>query len=233
MSTREKKPINTLADDLGERSRDLWLAGLGALATAEEESTKLIGAASRQRDEVVKDIRKRLEDLQGEAEQVFQDLVKRGEKVERKGRKELDARLEAAKTDVETARKNVAKQGETAAGRVERLVAGAVETAMGRLDVPTRTEVKNLSTQLDRLADRVNRLTALLQQQTTKVYHVVPHEDGWAVKQEGVETPLFETGTKADALELARERARLEEPSRLVVHRKDGTVMEQTAYGTD
>ncbi len=62
----------------------------------------------------------------------------------------------------------------------------------------------------------------------TTVYHLVPDEDGWAVRREGSDIDIsIHTGKKA-ALAAARGVAKAHEPSRLVVHRADGTI--QTSY---
>lgn len=39
--TKESTPTENLREELSKRGRDVWLAGLGALATVEEEGTKL------------------------------------------------------------------------------------------------------------------------------------------------------------------------------------------------
>ncbi len=65
-------------------------------------------------------------------------------------------------------------------------------------------------------------------QGATTVYHLVPDEDGWAVRREGSDIDItVHTGKKA-ALAAARGVAKAHEPSRLVVHRADGTI--QTSY---
>ncbi len=52
--------------------------------------------------------------------------------------------------------------------------------------------------------------------------HIVPHENGWAVKEEGGKV-CYQAGTKLEAVEQAKERASDTNTS-AVVHRKDGTV---------
>lgn len=75
-----------IADGVTTRGRDVWLAGLGALATAEEEGTALY-------DRLVK---------QGET------LVERGEKMEKRGIE----RFEALKDEVETRREEAMEKVE-------------------------------------------------------------------------------------------------------------------------
>lgn len=76
-----------IADGVTTRGRDVWLAGLGALATAEQEGTALY-------DRLVK---------QGET------LVRRGEKMEKRGLE----RFEALKDEVETRREEAMEKVET------------------------------------------------------------------------------------------------------------------------
>ena len=62
------------------------------------------------------------------------------------------------------------------------------------------------------------------------VYHVVSSDEGWAVQQEGSESPVGIYRTKSEATKEARRLAKATTPSRLVLHRKDGTVQDSTAY---
>ncbi|WP_088347266.1 MULTISPECIES: DUF2188 domain-containing protein [Rhodomicrobium] len=65
-----------------------------------------------------------------------------------------------------------------------------------------------------------------------KDIHVVPHKDGWATKKEGAGRAGVVTGTKAEALERAREQARRENVE-IVIHKKDGTIHDSDSYGND
>ncbi|HEU0052296.1 MAG TPA: phasin family protein [Longimicrobium sp.] len=84
---RVTKLPKELADEVTTRGRDVWLAGLGALATVEEE-----GAAFYQN--LVK---------RGET------LVERGEEMEKRGK----ARIETLKGEAETRREQVVAKVET------------------------------------------------------------------------------------------------------------------------
>lgn len=87
VADRVVKLPRELAGEVTTRGRDVWLAGLGALATVEEGSTALY-------DRLVK---------QGET------LVERGEKMEERGK----ARLDELKGEVDTRREKVAEKVET------------------------------------------------------------------------------------------------------------------------
>jgi poly(hydroxyalkanoate) granule-associated protein len=87
VADRVVKLPKEIADGVTTRGREVWLAGLGALATAEDQGTALY-------DTLVK---------QGET------LVKRGEKLEERGK----ARWDELKTDVSTQQEKVAEKVET------------------------------------------------------------------------------------------------------------------------
>ncbi len=60
------------------------------------------------------------------------------------------------------------------------------------------------------------------------VLHVVPHEQGWAVKREGNERASSTHSTQKEAIESARELAK--ESDDIVIHRPDGTIRERVTY---
>ncbi len=64
------------------------------------------------------------------------------------------------------------------------------------------------------------------------VYHVKPDgsSEGWRVAVEGQSQPGSLHETKTAAVERARELAHEHTPSRLVIHRADGTIQRQHAY---
>lgn len=116
------KSKGSLPEELTERGREVWLAGLGAMAAAEEEGTKL-----------------------------FNSLIERGKSYESQGREQLE---EVAETATE--------QQQALSERVESTIAETVEVALERFGVPTQSEVKTLSRQLDRLTKKVEQLTKAL-----------------------------------------------------------------------
>lgn len=66
------------------------------------------------------------------------------------------------------------------------------------------------------------------------VYHVTPDGSGpgWAVESESADEPYGRYETKRRAVEEAREVARKEQPSRLVIHGSDGSIQRHHSYGT-
>ena len=63
----------------------------------------------------------------------------------------------------------------------------------------------------------------------TNVQHVVPHEDGWAVRGEGNERVTATYKYQEDAIERAREIA-INYRSSVVIHRSDGTIRDRMNY---
>lgn len=60
--------------------------------------------------------------------------------------------------------------------------------------------------------------------------HVVPHDEGWAVKAENTSGPESTHSTQREAIDAARELCRKQE-SDLVIHRADGTIRNVYVYG--
>jgi hypothetical protein len=67
------------------------------------------------------------------------------------------------------------------------------------------------------------------------VFHVSPYVNGWKVKAEGAADFDFEAvvDTKASAEELAKDTARGQSPSQVIVHKEDGTIEYESTYGDD
>jgi len=66
------------------------------------------------------------------------------------------------------------------------------------------------------------------------VYHVLPNgEKGWKAEDTGSKKVVLENDTKAELVKKIKEKARKEEPSQVVVHKKDGTFEYESTYGDD
>jgi uncharacterized protein YdaT len=63
-------------------------------------------------------------------------------------------------------------------------------------------------------------------------HHVVPHDNGWAVRREGSERASSVTRTKEQAVEQARDIAQRER-GEVIIHRENGTIQEERSYGND
>lgn len=62
------------------------------------------------------------------------------------------------------------------------------------------------------------------------VVHVTPDGEEWTVQLEHLENGAVHFETKRDAVREGRTFARNHAPSRLIIHRQDGTVQRQHAY---
>ena len=67
------------------------------------------------------------------------------------------------------------------------------------------------------------------------VFHVTPYVNSWKVKTEGAGPYEFEAvmDTKADAERVAKEHARANPPSQVIVHNQDGKIAHESTYGDD
>lgn len=62
--------------------------------------------------------------------------------------------------------------------------------------------------------------------------HVVPHEDGWAVKGAGNEKATRVVGTQSEAIDIARDIA-INQKSEVIIHRPNGRIRDTNSYGSD
>lgn len=207
---KDKEPIGfaDLPNELSERGREVWLAGLGALSRVEEEGEK-----------------------------IFKNLVERGEEFEGRGRKQLEASMKTLREQQEQATKSMSTATKTfsdAAQSMERAVSNTLTDTLGRIGMPTRSEVEELSGKVSKLSEKLDALSAVLEarqgKSTATVYHVTPHEKGWAVKREGAERATSVHETKKEAMSAARDEAKGHLPSRLIVHKQDRSVQETFTY---
>ena len=65
-----------------------------------------------------------------------------------------------------------------------------------------------------------------------KNQHVVPHEDGLAVKGEGNQRATSVHNTQQQAIDAAREIARNQQ-SELIIHRPNGRIRDKDSHGQD
>lgn len=160
-----------------------------------------------------------------ESGEVFDRMVARGREVETKGKRELDIR----KREIEKLTHDFGARVDDLGGQLDE----QVTAALARLGVPSRTEIQTLTRRVEELTVKVDRLATTAPARPVAVYHVAPHEEGWQVGIEGQAAPASVHPTKEAALNAAREIAKAAEPSRVVVHRMDGTIQNQFGYGDD
>jgi len=67
------------------------------------------------------------------------------------------------------------------------------------------------------------------------IYHVVydSSDEKWKVKLQGATRASAAFDTKQEAIDRARELAKNNEPSQVIVHKKDGTFETEWTYGDD
>jgi poly(hydroxyalkanoate) granule-associated protein len=206
--------VLALPGEAAQTGRDVWLAGLGALAAAEEQGAEF-----------------------------YEDLVDRGKDFEQRGREQIDETARELGEQQRHAVKAAGDTAAGTISTIEQTVNGAFRSVFGRLDVPTRGEVQSLAEKVERLAEKLDGVAATLEKQQSGLaarsgapateraaYHVSPHEEGWAVTKEGAERATSVYGTKKEAVEGGRELARRHLPSELVVHKQDRSVQETFAY---
>jgi poly(hydroxyalkanoate) granule-associated protein len=118
-----------LAQSVLDSSRQIWLAGLGAFAKAQQ------GGA-----------------------QVFDALVKQGEGLEAKTREAAAHTAEAARGAAKAKAKEVQAIAGDTWDKLENVFERRVERALGRLGVYSAKDVQKLTERVDELSERVNAL---------------------------------------------------------------------------
>ncbi len=192
-----------------ESAQEIWRAGLGALAMAQREGGKAVS--------------------QGSA--LFEQLVAEGARVEKEGRAAVDKGTEAVRKGLASAEKQLEQNLESARqsaddrwDHLEDVFEQRVLKVVKGMGLATAAELRAL-------ADRVEALGGdAASASETRVLHLVRDSGVWALREEGSDRNLATHGTKKDALKAAREAAQKSAPSRLVIHRADGTVQDQVAY---
>lgn len=128
-TTTDTQQEKTLQDDLRESAHRIWLAGLGALAAAEQEGSKM-----------------------------FNRLVERGRDFETKGKSEFKGQYEKARTEVKDQYEKARSQAQSTFDNVGEKVDEMVTAALHRLGVPTREEIHTLTQRVEELNAKVESL---------------------------------------------------------------------------
>ena len=138
MSSKKKteaaeKHSNGVVTEIEKYSRQIWLAGLGAYSKVSKDGSKL-----------------------------FDNLVKDGEKAEKVAKTEVDKQVDAVKDSVESAKTRVGGVKSKALGKwneLEEAFDKRLNSAISRLGVPSRNEVKALQKQVEMLTVQIEKLT--------------------------------------------------------------------------
>lgn len=194
-----------LQEGVRENAHRAWLAGLGTVSWVEEES----------------------KDLVEDGKKFFDTLVDRGKEFETRGKKELRKARKEAEKEVEGVRGRLEKGFDEVTGRVDK----QMTTVLHRMGIPTRDEIQTLTRRVEELSRRLEGKTATRTTATKrKTYHVVTAEEGWKVELEGTDKALSTHGTKDEAVDAARTVAGKNLPSKVVVHKMDGTIQNNFTY---
>jgi poly(hydroxyalkanoate) granule-associated protein len=128
-TTTENRQEKTVQDDLKESAHRIWLAGLGALAAAEQEGTKM-----------------------------FNRLVDRGRDFEAKGRTEAKDQYEKAKDQFDKAKGQAKDTWENVGEKVDEMVTSALHRlgVPTREEIHTLTQrIEELNAKVETLKPRV------------------------------------------------------------------------------
>ena len=118
--------------DVKSYARKIWLAGLGAYAKVGQEGSDY-----------------------------FQELIKAGQTVEKKGKKVVTEKLEAANAEIDEARDEVSSfkgRVEVQLDKVEKAFDTRVASALNRIGIPSKHDVETLSAKLDELTALLERV---------------------------------------------------------------------------
>ncbi|KHA73902.1 poly(3-hydroxyalkanoate) granule-associated protein PhaI [Pseudomonas chlororaphis] len=130
-----KKKIDastTALSDVKSYARKIWLAGLGAYAKVGQEGSDY-----------------------------FQELIKAGQTVEKKGKKAVSEKLEAANAEIDEAKSEVSSfkgRVEVQLDKVEKAFDTRVASALNRIGIPSKHDVETLSAKLDELTALLERV---------------------------------------------------------------------------
>ena len=131
---------NPLTHNVREFARQIWLAGLGAFARAQDEGDKF-----------------------------FEALVQEGRAVDARMKKTADDKIEPIKSGVVTMKGKVEEMRERATGawnKLEEVFQARVARALHRLGVPTRDDIQQLFQQVELLGRNIQELTQATEAET-------------------------------------------------------------------
>ena len=130
-STDESKGVPPLSSTMRESASQVWLAGLGAFARAQEEGTK-----------------------------VFDTLVKEGLTIQRKTQAAAGERLSEATSRMASMATDITSRATGQWDKLETIFEERVSRALGKLGVPTSRDIDALIARIDELNRQVARLSA-------------------------------------------------------------------------
>ena len=140
------------ANRVQDNAHEIWLAGLGAFAMAQEEGSDLVRKGGKL-------INEQTGKVISEGTKLFERLVSEGRKLEGKGRKMAEDAVGGVRTDVESRVGKAREQAKTNWDKLEKVFEDRVARALSRLGVPTSDEIQELSKRVAELNKRVRELS--------------------------------------------------------------------------
>lgn len=132
INLKKKDDAQGTLDEVRNYARRVWLAGLGAYARVGQESTDY-----------------------------FKELVKAGEGVEKRGKKVIDKKLDAANEQIDEAGEEVSRvrgKVEVQLDKIEKAFDARVARGLNRLGIPSKHDVEALSAKLEELTLLLERV---------------------------------------------------------------------------
>jgi len=151
----QKTIIEQIQNNVGNLSRDIWLAGLGMVSVAQEEGQKLIERAEKEGKSLI-------ERAETEGKKLYERAEKEGTRIKNDFAKQNDELIKAGK-GLEKKAKDFADEKRS---EVKETVSSATETVEGRLagmleslGISFNNDVKDLNEKVDKLTKTVNKLS--------------------------------------------------------------------------
>lgn len=161
----------TTSRTIMDSAQQIWLAGMGAFARAQEEGGKL-----------------------------FDTLVKEGGTLERKTRSMATGRVDAVRDAVETGVGQVRERAVDTWDRLEKVFEDRVQRALNGLGVPGREEIETLTRRVEALTAEVRKLGGGASPRAPRTAHAVRPAAGRVAKPKAPaakRTAARKTGAKA------------------------------------
>jgi len=143
-AARKTSSVNRVQDN----AHEIWLAGLGAFALAQEEGVNLVRKGGKLVNETTGQVI-------SESSKLFERLVDEGKKLEGKGKKMAGDAVGGVRSDVEGRVDKARESARTNWDKLEKVFEERVARALSRLGVPTSDEIQELSKRVQELNKRV------------------------------------------------------------------------------
>lgn len=135
--------IQKVQNGLMAQARDAYYAGLGVVATVEQEASTLYRNAER-----------RLSGAASDAQANFDALAQQGRSLVTRSQKALKGEFNTLESEGQAVRADVAVYGD----RVLNQAQDAVTAVLSRLGIPSRTEIQTLNANVEKLTAKVDHL---------------------------------------------------------------------------